>query len=170
MDKETGRLKYSGWVKRDQNIEFNYEAVPWDKTKSFITEYTKIRHLTLILTFSKNTIIISRLYDIGVNCIFISTTIIKAQEDNEDVFARISDDMTVKELHAIVHSDTKSLSLQPFSVKGSYENMNLTEKKDFDHSKYQRVLNFKETNVHPFNTLFDFDIFMDKNDEALSIF
>ena len=27
LDPETGRLKYSGWMKRDQNINFNRELV-----------------------------------------------------------------------------------------------------------------------------------------------
>jgi len=70
----------------------------------------------------------------------------------------------------LVYSDTKSLSLQPFSVQGSTELMNVTEKTDFDHSKYDRVMNFKERNSHPFDITYDFDIFMGKNDEALSIF
>ena len=125
--------------------------------------------MTLLLTFTENTIIISRLFDIGFNCLFVSTTILKAQEDNEDIFARLADDMQVKELHAIVNSDTRSVGLRPFSVQGASESMNLTERTDFDKSKYQNVFNFKERNTHPFNINYDFDIFLEHGDEPLSI-
>lgn len=88
--------------------------------------------MTLLLTFTEKTIIISRLFDLGVNCLFVSTTILKAQPDNEDVFARLADDMQVKELHAIIDSDTRSLAIQPFSVQGAFETFNFSERADFD--------------------------------------
>ena len=103
-------------MKRDEKLIINKEVVPWDYNSNQIREYTKFRHLTLLLTFTEKTIIISRLFDVGVNCIFVSTTILKAQPDNPDIFARLASDMQVKELHAIVHSDTRSVGVQPFSV------------------------------------------------------
>ena len=93
IDKDTKRLKYSGWMKRDKKVFVNKEVVPWDKNANKIREFTKFRHVTLLLTFTEKTIIITRLFDLEVNCLFVSTTILKAQEDNEDVFARLADDM-----------------------------------------------------------------------------
>lgn len=81
----------------------------------------------------------------------------------------MADDMQVKELHAIINSDTRSLALRPFSVQGAFESMNLTERTDFDKSKYQNVFNFRERNTHPFNINYDFDIFLEHGDEPLSI-
>lgn len=81
----------------------------------------------------------------------------------------MADDMQVKELHAIINSDTRSIGLKPFSVQGAFESMNLTERTDFDKSKYQKVYSFKERNTHPFNIAYDFDIFMEHTDEPLSL-
>lgn len=101
---------------------------------------------------------------------FVSTTILKAQEDNDDVFARLADDMQVKELHALTEYNTRSLSLESFSVKGAFETFALTENSSVDPNKYQRVYNLQETNTHPFNIKYNFDIFVANEDEALSLF
>ena len=50
----------------------------------------------------------------------------------------MASDMCVKEPAAIVNSDTKSLSIQPFTVTGDYMQWNLTEKdkSTYDSKKY----------------------------------
>ena len=169
IDNKTKRVKVSGWMKRDEKIIINKEVVPWDYTQGQVREFTKFRHLTLLLTFTEKTIIISRLFDLGVNCLFISTTIMKAQPDNPDVFARLADDMQVKELHAVINSDTRSLGVQPFSVQGAFETFNFSDKVDFDKEKYSRVFNLYERNTHPFNIEYNFDVFVEKGDEPLSL-
>jgi len=81
----------------------------------------------------------------------------------------MADDMQVKELHAIIDSDTRSLAIQPFSVQGAFETFNFSERADVDKSKYKRVFNFKERNTHPFNIDYDFDVFIANEDEPLSL-
>ena len=81
----------------------------------------------------------------------------------------MADDMTIKEPMGIVYSDTKSVGIQPWNLSSAYETIQLTDKSDFDKSKYQRVMNMKEENTHPFNIDLDFDIFFEKDDEALTL-
>jgi len=95
---------------------------------------------------------------------------IKGQEGPDvDPLASMASDMCVKEPAAIVYSDTRSLGAEPFSVTGSYMQWNLTEEKTFDTSKYQRVFRNQEINTHPFNFNMDFNIYIGKDDEALSL-
>ena len=151
MDPKTGRLKYSGWMKRDQNISFNRELVQPDPNSFFLREWTKIKHLTLIITFSKKKISIIRLFDIGVNTLMVATHILKGGNNfNEnDPFSTITDDLTTKEIAAIIYSDRNAVGLREFNVSSSYETLIVSEKKDFDKNKYEKVYNLYEKCVHP---------------------
>jgi hypothetical protein len=48
-------------------------------------------------------------------------------------------------------------------------NLNLTEKNDFDTSKFKRVLHLHEVNRHPHNFELDYDIFFAHSDQPLSL-
>ena len=166
---QNGKLKKTGWFKRDDNVIFNHEVIKKDESYPFLKELTKIRHLTLIVDFSKKKVSIYRLFDFGLNCVAVTTHILKANEEADDALQAMADDMTTKEPHGIVFSDTKSVGVQPFNVSSQHENIKFTDREDFDNQKYKRVMNMKEVNTHPFNFDIDFDIFMEHDDEALTL-
>jgi hypothetical protein len=144
----------------------NSEAVKPDASKNWLSEATKVRHLTLITTFSEKKISIYRLFDIGINQIVVATHILKAQPGN-DALQSMADDMSIKEPMGLVYSDVKSVGIQPWSLSSAYETINFTDKADFDKTKYSRVMNMRESNSHPFNIDLDFDIFFEHTDEPL---
>jgi hypothetical protein len=119
--------------------------------------------------FSKKKLSIYRLFDFGLNCVAVTTHILKANAEADDALQAMADDMTTKEPHGIVFSDTKSVGVQPFNVSSQHENIKFTDSEDFDTQKYKRVMNMKEVNTHPFNFDIDFDIFMEHDDEALTL-
>jgi len=45
----------------------------------------------------------------------------------------------------------------------------VTESADFDHDLYDRVLRFEEYGFHPFKLHFDYKVFFEKGDEALTL-
>ena len=53
LDPSTGILKETGWMKRDKDIILNRQAIKPDPERNWLSESTKVRHLTLMLTFSK---------------------------------------------------------------------------------------------------------------------
>lgn len=81
----------------------------------------------------------------------------------------MADDMTIKEPMGIVYSDTRSVGVQPWNLTSAYEKIEFVDKDNFDKSKYQRVMNLKESNTHPFDLDIDFDIFFEYGDEALTL-
>jgi hypothetical protein len=81
----------------------------------------------------------------------------------------MADDMTIKEPMGIVYSDTRSVGIQPWNLSSAYENIIFSDRTDFDKSKYQRVMNLKESNSHPFDLDFDFDVYFEHGDEALTL-
>jgi hypothetical protein len=105
----------------------------------------------LIITFSKKKISIIRLFDIGVNTLMVATHILKGGNNfNEnDPFATITDDLTTKEIAAIIYSDIKAVGLREFNVSSSYETLIVSEKKDYDNNKYEKVYNLFEKCIHP---------------------
>ena len=153
---------------RDTNITFNSEAVQPVASNHWLYEWTKARHLTLITTFSEKKISVYRLFDIGINQILVATHILKAQ-GGDDALQAMADDMTIKEPAGHVFNDPKSVGIQPFRLESSYENINFTDREDFDRSKYSRVMNMRESNSHPFNLDLDFDIYFEHGDEALTL-
>jgi hypothetical protein len=54
-------------MKRDKNVLFNTEAIKKDPSNNFIREWTKIKHMTIIITFSELRITLVRLFDYGIN-------------------------------------------------------------------------------------------------------
>jgi hypothetical protein len=81
----------------------------------------------------------------------------------------MADDMTIKEPAGIVYNDIFSVGMAPWNLSSAYENIDFTEVKDFDKSKYQRVMNLHEHNTHPFDLDLNFDIFIEHGDEPLTI-
>ena len=81
----------------------------------------------------------------------------------------MADDQTTKEPAGIVYSNVSALSLQPFNVSSFYMNMDVTNKQQFDSSKYERVMNVHEVNRHPHNYELDFDIYFGKEDQAVTL-
>lgn len=67
LDPATGTLKKTGWINRDKGIILNHEAVKPEPSNNWLKESTKVRHLTLITTFSEQKISVYRLFDIGIN-------------------------------------------------------------------------------------------------------
>lgn len=67
LDAKTGTLKQTGWINRDKGIILNSEAVKPEPANNWLKEATKVRHLTLITTFSEKKISVYRLFDIGIN-------------------------------------------------------------------------------------------------------
>ena len=80
LDPSTGTLKQTGWINRDAGIILNSEAVKPEPANNWLKEATKIRHLTLMTTFSEKKISIYRLFDIGINEIVVVTHILKAKK------------------------------------------------------------------------------------------
>lgn len=156
LDEKTGRLKHTGWMKRDKNVQFNRDAVKADESNNWLKEITKRRHQTLITTFSDKKISIYRLFDFEINTVAVTTHILKAKK-NDDPLQSMADDMTTKEPMGIVYSDVSSVGIQPFNVTSDYETIILSEKKNDGN---ERVLNLYEKNTHPFNFEFDLDIFI----------
>jgi len=59
------------------------------------------------------------MFDFGLNCISVTMHMIKARESNgggEDALEVMADDLTIKELMAIVNQDTQSLQIMPFNL------------------------------------------------------
>jgi hypothetical protein len=167
---EFGKLKDSGYLLRDKGIKFNRDVIKPDASYNYLKELTKMRHQTLIITFSPKKISIQRLFDFGINCIALTIHMLKGSEEpGVDPLLALADDMTTKEPMGIVNSDVESVSVQPFNVTSYYMNLFLTEKEDFDKSKYDRVLNLHEKNVHPHNFELNFDIFFSHEDQALTM-
>jgi len=67
LDPKTGTLKQTGWINRDKGIILNSEAVKPEPANNWLKESTKVRHLTLMTTFSEKKISVYRLFDIGIN-------------------------------------------------------------------------------------------------------
>jgi len=59
-------------MKRDENIIFNRESIKYDPENFFIWEWSKIRHMTKIVTFSKKKVSIIRVFDIGINTLMVA--------------------------------------------------------------------------------------------------
>jgi hypothetical protein len=57
----------------------------------------------------------------------------------------------------------------PWSLSSDYENINFTEKLDYDNNKYYKVMNMHEHNTHPFDLDLNFDVFVEHTDEALTL-
>ncbi len=90
---------------------------------------------------------------------------IKADETKgPESLEAMADDQSTKELQGLVYSDTSSIALQPFNVTGNYMTLNVENKKDFDKSKYSKVLNLHEVNKHPHYFENNYDIFFGKDD------
>ena len=53
LDPKTGILKETGWMKRDKDVILNRNAIKPDPSRNWLSESTKVRHLTFMLTFSK---------------------------------------------------------------------------------------------------------------------
>ena len=121
----------------------------------------------MITTFSEKKISIYRLFDFEINTIAVTTHILKAKK-NDDPLQSMADDMTTKEPMGIVYSDVSSIGIQPFNVTSDYETIILSEK-DSSSEAGPRVLNLYEKNTHPFNFEFDLDIFIEKEDEPLTL-
>lgn len=81
----------------------------------------------------------------------------------------MADDMTIKEFAGIIDSNTTSVGIQAWNLTSDHENIVFKEKYDIDNDKYQKVYSLKEVNTHPFNLDLDFDIFIEKGDEALTV-
>lgn len=82
----------------------------------------------------------------------------------------MAEDFTIKEPHAIVHTDRSRVSMEGFNLTSSNYEYSLSPKEDFDRSKYAQVFNFREKGSHPFQMEYDFDIFIEHGDEALTLF
>ena len=98
---------------------------------------------------------------------------IKAKEgDNVDPLQAMADDMTTKEPMGIVYSDTSSIGMQPFNVTSDYMqwNVSMRDPSTYDSSIYQKVYRNYENNKHPFGFNLDFDIYIEKRDEPLTLF
>ena len=83
LDPKTGRLKLTGWVKRDENLVVNKLALRANPKKNWLQEYVKVRHQTLIITFSERKISVQRLFDFGINTVAITTHMIKAKDGGD---------------------------------------------------------------------------------------
>jgi hypothetical protein len=83
----------------------------------------------------------------------------------------MADDMTTKEPMGIVYSDTASIGMQPFNVTSDYMQwfVTLKDPSTYDTSQYLKVFNNMENNKHPFNFNLNFDIYIEKSDEPLSL-
>lgn len=164
---DSGNLSIAGWMKRDTGLAFDKSKVPSNPDNSWLREYTKVKHLTQIVTFSEKKISTMRLFDFGLNCFLISTHILKAGNsfNEDDPFATVTDDLTIKELAGIVSSNTTSLRIEPFTVKSDQETVNVSER--FEGKT--RVLNLFEESLHPHKFKFDFDIFITEQDEPLTV-
>jgi hypothetical protein len=86
-----------------------------------------------------------------------------------DTLDAMADDMTTKEPAGIVYSDVEAVSIQPFNVTSDYMSLFFTEKADYDKSKYQKVFNLHESNIHPFNFDMNYDIFIEEGEEPLTL-
>jgi len=168
LDEKTGRLKESGWMKRDENVIFNRDSVSRpDPKNNWLKENTKIRHQTLITVFSEKLLQIYRLFDFELNCILVTTHIVKPTGSGGDVFSSMAEDMQVKEPMGIVYSDTSSIEVQPFNVSSMHELLSL-ELDDLEKG-HSRVLSLSEANTHPFNFRFGHRIYVDETDEPLTL-
>lgn len=78
-------------------------------------------------------------------------------------------DLTVKEIAAIIHSDNKAIGFKEFNVTSDYETLIVKEKNDFDDSIYDKVFNVYEKNIHPHSFEFNYDIYIEKTDEPLTL-
>ena len=94
---------------------------------------------------------------------------LKAGINKFDALESMADDMTTKEPAGIVYNNVSSLSVEPFNVTSSYMSLQFTEKEDFDREKYQQVFNLHESNTHPFNFDMNYDIFIEKDEEPLTL-
>jgi hypothetical protein len=65
-------------MKRDQNLIFNKQCIKRDPLNNFLREWTKIKHITKITTFSKKKVTMYRLIDLGVNKVLVVMHILKA--------------------------------------------------------------------------------------------
>ena len=92
-----------------------------------------------------------------------------SEEPGVDPLLALADDMTTKEPMGIVYSDVESVSIQPYNVTSYYMNLFLTEKEDFDKSKFDRVLNLHEKNIHPHDFELNYDIFISHEDQPVTL-
>ena len=132
LDPHTGKLKETGYLNQDFGLIFNRDAVPPNPDNNWIREITKRRHQILIVTFSPQKVSIQRLFDFEINCVALTIHMLKAGVNKFDALESMADDMTTKEPAGIVHSNTSSLSIEPFNVTSSYMSLKFTEKEDFD--------------------------------------
>ena len=109
-----------------------------------------------------------RLFDFGLNVFLVTTHILKGGSNfnEDDPFASVTDDLTIKVLDGIVYSNTSSLRVEPFNVSSDYVTVQLTEKTD---ANGNRVLHMYENSTHPHKFHFDYDIFYHE-DEPLTLF
>jgi len=52
--------------------------------------------------------------------------------------------------------------LQPFNLTSAYQQLEVTIKPE-ESDKYSRIYHVHERNIHPFDYLFDYDIFFEKD-------
>ena len=147
---------------------FNRNKVTVDPESFWLREWTKVKHLTQIITFSDKKISTMRLFDFGINVYLVTTHILKGGSNfnEDDPFASVTDDLTIKEPAGIVYSNTSSLRVEPFNLTSDYLTVQLTEKTD---EAGNRVLHLYENSTHPHKFHFDFDIFYG-DDEPLTLF
>ena len=165
---DDGRLLQSGWLQRDEGLYFNRSKIKEDPNGFWLREWTKVKHLTQIITFSDKKISTMRLFDFGLNVFLVTTHILKGGSNfnDDDPFATVTHVLTIKVLDGIVYSNTSSLRVEPFNVSSDYVTVQLTEKTDADGN---RVLHMFENSTHPHKFHFDYDIFFHE-DEPLTLF
>ena len=112
-----------------------------------------------------------RIFDFGLNCLMISVHILKAGVvfNENDPFSDMAVDLTLKELAGLPELNTSTVGIAEWSMKGDYASASMKETKNPNPMKYSRVLNFKEYCNHPFTYNFDYDIFIEHDDEPLTL-
>lgn len=112
-----------------------------------------------------------RIIDYGLNCILLSTHILKAGVvfNEADVFSGHADDLTVRELAGVATHDSKAVGLDGFSLKSSQIQTSFEETKNPDEAKYDKVMNMKEQSKHPHKFKFDYNVYVERDDEPLTV-
>ena len=112
-----------------------------------------------------------RIIDYGLNCILITTHILKAGVvfNEADVFSGHADDLTMRELAGLSELDTKKAGINRYSLKSEQIQTTFEETTNPDPSKYTKVMRMFEKAQHPFTFTFDYNVFVEKNDEPITV-
>lgn len=158
-------------MKRDKNVRINWDDHKTNKDWYWLRELTKVKHITQVITFSDKKVSEMKIVDYGLNCILITTHILKpgGVHNEGDIFAGQASDMTMKELAGVFEHNTKAVSLDGFSLKSDMVQTAFSETKNPDPSKYDKVMHMFEQSEQPFTYKFDYDVFVGKGHEPLTV-